>query len=115
MAIVSNDPTRWPTINACHFSSYFAVATFIAVTYDCGEHDNIKGVLIAYKSFSALTFGQEVKLVWRQWWSLMAVMYLSVRYLGILSAVLFMVGNVLTISLTDTVNLLYRCLPFSSD
>ncbi|KAG1787070.1 uncharacterized protein HD556DRAFT_1411143 [Suillus plorans] len=34
----------------------------------------------------ALTFGQEVELVWRQPWSLMTVMYLSVRYLGILSA-----------------------------
>ncbi|KAG2048420.1 hypothetical protein BDR06DRAFT_1012985 [Suillus hirtellus] len=63
----------------------FAVAAFIGVTYDW-----------------ALTFGQEVELVWRQWWLLMTVMYLSVRYLGIPSAVLYMVGSVLTILLTDT-------------
>ncbi|KAG2107484.1 uncharacterized protein F5147DRAFT_774313 [Suillus discolor] len=52
-----------------------AVAAFVVITYDW-----------------ALTFGQEVELVWRQRWSLMTVMYLSVRYLGILSAALSMVG-----------------------
>ncbi|KAG1798128.1 uncharacterized protein HD556DRAFT_1440463 [Suillus plorans] len=85
MTIVSNDPTWWPTISAYHFSSYFAVATFAGVTYDW-----------------ALTFGQEVELVWRQRWSLMTVLYLSVRYLGMLVAALYMVGNLPTISLTDT-------------
>ncbi|KAG2093895.1 uncharacterized protein F5147DRAFT_840412 [Suillus discolor] len=85
MTVVSNDPTWWPAISAYNFSSYFAVAAFVGVTYDW-----------------ALTFGQEVELVWRQRWSLMTVLYLSVRYLGILSAALFMVGNVPTISLTDT-------------
>ncbi|KAG2053904.1 hypothetical protein BDR06DRAFT_1008273 [Suillus hirtellus] len=64
----------------------FAVAAFVAVAYDW-----------------ALTFGQEVELVWRQRWSLMTVMYLGVRYLGILVAALYMVGNVPTISLTDTI------------
>ncbi|KAG2351967.1 hypothetical protein BDR07DRAFT_1440338 [Suillus spraguei] len=39
---------------------------FIVVTYDW-----------------VLTFGQEVELVWRQRWSLMTVLYLAVRYLGI--------------------------------
>ncbi|KAG2048194.1 hypothetical protein BDR06DRAFT_976166 [Suillus hirtellus] len=57
MTIVSNDPTWWPSINAYHFASYFGVATFVGVMYDW-----------------ALTFGQEVKLIW-------------VCYLGILSAV----------------------------
>lgn len=38
----------------------FAVAAFVGVTYDWGEHDNIKGPLIFYKYFLALTFGQEV-------------------------------------------------------
>ncbi|KAG1798116.1 uncharacterized protein HD556DRAFT_1440450 [Suillus plorans] len=63
----------------------FAVAAFVAVTYDW-----------------ALTFGQEVELIWRQRWSLMTVMYLSVRYLGALSAALSMADGVPTISLTDT-------------
>ncbi|KAG2135105.1 hypothetical protein DEU56DRAFT_981191 [Suillus clintonianus] len=44
----------------------FAVAAFVGVAYGW-----------------ALTFGQEVELVWRQRWSLMTVLYLSVRYLGI--------------------------------
>ncbi|KAG2141204.1 uncharacterized protein EDB93DRAFT_1105800 [Suillus bovinus] len=72
MTIVLNDPTSWPTINANRFYSYFVVATFVGLTYDW-----------------ALTFGQEVELVW-------------VRYLGIFSAVVNMLYNVPTISQTDT-------------
>jgi hypothetical protein len=29
----------------------FAVAAFVAVMYDWGEHDNIKGLLISYMYF----------------------------------------------------------------
>ncbi|KAG2079473.1 uncharacterized protein F5147DRAFT_741222 [Suillus discolor] len=47
MTIVSNDPTWWLSISANRFSSYFVVAAFIVITYDW-----------------ALTFGQEVELVW---------------------------------------------------
>ncbi|KAG2046186.1 hypothetical protein BDR06DRAFT_1025638 [Suillus hirtellus] len=65
----------------------FTVAAFVVITYDC-----------------ALTFGREVELVWRQRWSLMTVLYLSVRYLGILFIALSVVDNVPTISLTDTVS-----------
>ncbi|KAG2045647.1 hypothetical protein BDR06DRAFT_433508 [Suillus hirtellus] len=61
MTMVPNDPTWWPTINAYRFSSNFVVAAFVGATYDW-----------------ALTFGQEVELVWRQRWSLMTVLYLSV-------------------------------------
>ncbi|KAG1798111.1 uncharacterized protein HD556DRAFT_220798 [Suillus plorans] len=85
--LVSYDPTWWPSIHAYRFSSYFGVAAFVGVMYDW-----------------ALTFGQEVELIWRQRWSLMTVLYLSVRYLGILSAALSMVVGVPTISLTDTVS-----------
>ncbi|KAG2092662.1 uncharacterized protein F5147DRAFT_427624 [Suillus discolor] len=87
MTIVSNDPTWWPTIDVYRFASYFGIAAFVAITYDW-----------------ALTFGQEVELVWKQRWSLMTVMYLSVRYLGMPVAALYMIGGVLTISLTDTVS-----------
>ncbi|KAG1743953.1 uncharacterized protein EDB91DRAFT_1346052 [Suillus paluster] len=52
----------------------------------------------------ALTFGQEVELVWRQRWSLMTVLYLSVRYLGILYAIIEILLWVPTISATDVVS-----------
>ncbi|KAG1744051.1 uncharacterized protein EDB91DRAFT_1124335 [Suillus paluster] len=61
MTVISNDPSWWPLINANRNSSYFAVAASVGVIYDW-----------------ALTFGQEVELVWRQRWSLMTIMYLSV-------------------------------------
>ncbi|KAG2339447.1 hypothetical protein BDR05DRAFT_624025 [Suillus weaverae] len=65
----------------------FAVAASVGVTYDW-----------------ALTCGQEVELVWRQRWSLMTAMYLSVRYLGIIFAFLNILINVPTIVLTDAVS-----------
>ncbi|KAG1898359.1 uncharacterized protein F5891DRAFT_1279534 [Suillus fuscotomentosus] len=87
MTYVSNDPTWWPIIDASRLASYFIVAAFVAVMYD-----------------GALTFGQEVELIWRQRWSLMTVMYLGTRYLGILYAALNILSNTPTISLTDTVS-----------
>ncbi|KAG2051337.1 hypothetical protein BDR06DRAFT_1010501 [Suillus hirtellus] len=63
----------------------FVVAAFVGVTYDW-----------------ALSFGQEIELIWRQRWSLMTVLYLGVRYPGFLFAALVVVGNIPTISLTDT-------------
>ncbi|KAG1861089.1 VTC domain-containing protein [Suillus tomentosus] len=52
-----------------NLGSGIAVAAFVAVTYDW-----------------SLTFAQEVELIWRQHWSLMTVLYLSTRYLGIVYA-----------------------------
>ncbi|KAG2139183.1 uncharacterized protein EDB93DRAFT_1106158 [Suillus bovinus] len=75
MTIVSNDSTWWPSIDAYRFSSYFSVAAFVGVTYDWVS--------------SALTFEQEVELVW-------------VRYLGICFAALDMLDDAPSISLTDT-------------
>jgi hypothetical protein len=85
MTIVSNDPAWWPAINSNQVFSYFLVSTFVAVTYDW-----------------ALTFSQEVELIWRQRWSLMTILYLSVRYLGIIFTALYILDNVPTISLTGT-------------
>ncbi|KAG2032573.1 hypothetical protein BDR03DRAFT_1094854 [Suillus americanus] len=45
--------------------------------------------------FSALTFGQEVELIWRQRWSLMTFLYLIVRYAGIAYAVMVMLGRII--------------------
>ncbi|KAG2032659.1 hypothetical protein BDR03DRAFT_742468 [Suillus americanus] len=88
MTLVSNDPSWWPLIDANFISGYFAVVGCVGVMYDC-----------------ALTFGQEVELIWRQRWSLMTFLYLSVRYAGIGYAVISMLLNVPTISITDAVSL----------
>ncbi|KAG1720656.1 uncharacterized protein EDB91DRAFT_325091 [Suillus paluster] len=61
MPPVSNDPSWWPFINASRISSYFVVAAFAGVMYDW-----------------ALTFGKEVELIWRQRWSLVTFLYVSV-------------------------------------
>ncbi|KAG2143679.1 hypothetical protein DEU56DRAFT_910809 [Suillus clintonianus] len=64
---VSNDPTLWPFLSAVQFSGYFQVVSFAVVVYDW-----------------ALTFAQEFELIWRQRWSFMTVIYICVRYIGIL-------------------------------
>ncbi|KAG2034712.1 hypothetical protein BDR03DRAFT_964321, partial [Suillus americanus] len=57
----------------------------------------------------ALTFGQEVELIWRQRWSLMTFLYLIVRYVGIGWVV------VPTISMTDTGCLIINDVGWTSD
>ncbi|KAG2043836.1 hypothetical protein BDR03DRAFT_1005057 [Suillus americanus] len=47
VAIVSDDPTWWPAFNSYQIFGYFVVAASVGVVYDW-----------------ALTFGQEVELVW---------------------------------------------------
>ncbi|KAG2051470.1 hypothetical protein BDR06DRAFT_973786 [Suillus hirtellus] len=84
MTVVSNDPSWWPFINASLISSYFSVAACAAVIYDW-----------------VLTFGQEVDLIWRQRWSMMTVLYLIARYLGIGFVVIRMFLSVPTILMTD--------------
>ncbi|KAG1797268.1 hypothetical protein EV424DRAFT_1546671 [Suillus variegatus] len=64
MTYVSNDPSYWPTINFIIFFSYWIVAAVIVVVYDW-----------------VLTLGQEIELIWRQRWSLMTVLYLTVHTL----------------------------------
>ncbi|KAG2103771.1 uncharacterized protein F5147DRAFT_275511 [Suillus discolor] len=91
MTVVSNDPSWWPVVNSNVLFSYWLVAAGIVVVYDW-----------------VLTLGREVELIWKQRRSLMTVLYLAIRYIGIL----FSVTNVLAfapfISLTDAVsNILY--------
>ncbi|KAG1787098.1 uncharacterized protein HD556DRAFT_1530680 [Suillus plorans] len=81
MSLVSSDPSWWPFIDSSRISSCVIVASSAGVIYDW-----------------ALTFGQEIELVWRQRFSLMTVLYLSVRYVGILYAVVQIPVNVQTIS-----------------
>ncbi|KAG1789237.1 uncharacterized protein HD556DRAFT_1529529 [Suillus plorans] len=70
MSFVSNDPSWWPQINLNIFSSYWTVAAGVVVVYDW-----------------ALTLEKEIELIWRQRWSLMTVLYLIIRYIGILFSV----------------------------
>ncbi|KIK41196.1 hypothetical protein CY34DRAFT_806374, partial [Suillus luteus UH-Slu-Lm8-n1] len=70
MTFVSNDPGWWPSIDAQVIYSYWMVAAGVLVVYDW-----------------VLTIGQEIELIWRQRWSLMTVLYLSIRYIGILYSV----------------------------
>ncbi|KAG2043093.1 hypothetical protein BDR03DRAFT_1005983 [Suillus americanus] len=75
MTPVSNDPSQL-VVTLDHFYSYVAVASFIAVVYDW-----------------ALSFGREVELVWRQRWTLITILYLTVRYSGMLYVIMFMLGS----------------------
>ncbi|OAX35168.1 hypothetical protein K503DRAFT_868441 [Rhizopogon vinicolor AM-OR11-026] len=87
MTIVLNDPSLWPIISYSQETSYFEVICLTAVVYDW-----------------ALTFGQEFELVWRQRWSLMTFLYLSVRYIGIPYSVITMLVVLTSISFTDAVS-----------
>ncbi|KAG2138262.1 hypothetical protein BD769DRAFT_257883 [Suillus cothurnatus] len=99
MTVVSNDHSWWPLINASLIGSYFVVAGSVGVMYDW-----------------VLTLGQEVELIWRQRWSLMTFLYLSVRYTGIGYAVMYMLDDIPTISMTDVVSLItYDALNCMSD
>ncbi|KAG2117045.1 uncharacterized protein F5147DRAFT_768429 [Suillus discolor] len=71
MTIVSDDPAWWPIINFCRLYDYFLAACSTAVVYDW-----------------ALTFGQEFELILRQRWSFMTVLYICVRYIGILYSII---------------------------
>ncbi|KAG2363841.1 hypothetical protein BDR07DRAFT_878463 [Suillus spraguei] len=91
MTLVSNHSHWWPIINSFRLSSYFTFASSTALIYDW-----------------ALTLGQEVELIWRQRWSLMAVLYLSIRYVGI---PYYIINITMASSLTDAVSaILYSTL-----
>ncbi|KIK31733.1 hypothetical protein CY34DRAFT_814538 [Suillus luteus UH-Slu-Lm8-n1] len=84
MTYVSNDPSWWPWIAWDIVLSYWIVAAGVVVVYDW-----------------VLTIGMEIELIWvsdgvtsykqentmnlrqRQRWSLMTVLYLVIRYIGI--------------------------------
>ncbi|KAG1726860.1 hypothetical protein EDD22DRAFT_961355 [Suillus occidentalis] len=57
------------------------------------------GVVVAYDW--ALTIGQEIELIWRQRWSLMTVLYLVIRYIGIPYSVANVLPAMPFVSLTD--------------
>ncbi|KAG2149122.1 uncharacterized protein EDB93DRAFT_362038 [Suillus bovinus] len=71
MTLASNILFFGPFIKASRIDSYFAVASAVGLIYDW-----------------ALTFGQEVELIWKKRWSLMTAMYLSVRYVGLIYSII---------------------------
>ncbi|KAG1753711.1 uncharacterized protein EDB91DRAFT_1343100 [Suillus paluster] len=74
MPLIPSDPSSWSSNVHQEVFSCFVVASSTAVLYDW-----------------ALTFGQESELIWRQRWSVMTVLYIAVRYIGIP----YSVGNIL--------------------
>ncbi|KAG1770987.1 hypothetical protein EDD22DRAFT_12179 [Suillus occidentalis] len=87
MTFISNDPSLWPILKSEVFYSYWTVAAGIVVVYDW-----------------ALTIGQEIELIWRQRWSLMTVLYLVIRYIGIPYSITNVLETMTLISLTDVVS-----------
>ncbi|KAG2113963.1 hypothetical protein DEU56DRAFT_985174 [Suillus clintonianus] len=83
--IVSNDPAWWPFLSGIHFGSYFPVASFAVVAYDW-----------------ALTFAQEFELIWRRRWSFMTVLYICIRYIGILFSLAYVLFST-PVPMTDIV------------
>ncbi|KAG2341231.1 hypothetical protein BDR05DRAFT_965622 [Suillus weaverae] len=77
MTAVLNDPSLWPIINWNIVYSYWTVAACAVVVYDW-----------------VLTLGQEntMNLAQRQRWSLMTVLYLVIRYIGLPYSVLCILG-----------------------
>ncbi|KAG1759220.1 hypothetical protein EDD22DRAFT_956127 [Suillus occidentalis] len=66
---------------------HFSVAAAAVVVYDW-----------------VLTIGQEIELIWRQRWSLMTVLYLVTRYIGIPYSVVNVLVTMPLVSLTDAHN-----------
>ncbi|KAG1880798.1 hypothetical protein F4604DRAFT_1902555 [Suillus subluteus] len=95
MTVVVNDPTWLPFISGTHLSSYFVVVSSFGVVYDW-----------------ALKFEQEVELVWMQRWSFMTVLYICVRYIGILYSAPYLTTRVnilscLPVTITDAVGFIF--------
>ncbi|KIK42355.1 hypothetical protein CY34DRAFT_151880 [Suillus luteus UH-Slu-Lm8-n1] len=91
MTVVSNDPSLWPLIDLQILYSYWIVTAGVVVVYNW-----------------VLTLGQEIELIWRQRWSLMTMLYLGIRYIGILYSVINVLSHMSFVSLTDAVsNILY--------
>ncbi|OAX35134.1 hypothetical protein K503DRAFT_868469 [Rhizopogon vinicolor AM-OR11-026] len=86
MTIISDDPSWLPLIETNGILTYLTFACFAIVTYDW-----------------ALTFGQEVELVWRQRCSSMTVLYLILRYAGFLYPFTDLLQGLPSVSIADNV------------
>jgi len=71
--------------------TYWAVTAAVVVVYDW-----------------VLTLEQEIELIWRQHWSLMTVLYLIIRYIGLLYSAISVLVNMPLVSVTDAgCNIIY--------
>ncbi|KAG2369327.1 hypothetical protein BDR07DRAFT_649982 [Suillus spraguei] len=59
----------------------------------------VAGVVVVYDW--VLMLGQETELIWMQRWSLMTVLYLVMRYIGIPYSVINVLSHMPLVSLTD--------------
>ncbi|KAG2103780.1 uncharacterized protein F5147DRAFT_276295 [Suillus discolor] len=98
MTFVSNDSSWWPTINSNFLFSYWMAVASVVVVYDW-----------------VLTLGQEIELIWKQRWSLMTMLYLVIRYIGIPYYVANFLGTIPLVPLTDAVsNIMYYALNWTN-
>lgn len=84
MTVILNDPSWLLLFTWSLFSSYLSVAADVIVVYDW-----------------VLTLAQEIELIWRQRWSPITVLYLVIRYIGVLYSVITIMLCMSLISLTD--------------
>ncbi|KAG2118690.1 uncharacterized protein F5147DRAFT_832553, partial [Suillus discolor] len=90
MLLLSIDPSGWLDNDTHHVATYVLVASSTAMLYDW-----------------ALTFQQEVELIWKQRWSFMTFLYVIVRYVGILYSINNLLPSLPGISMTDVVSTLF--------
>jgi len=81
---MSSDPGWWRLVNLNRDYTDYIAASSVVVAYDW-----------------ALTFGQEVDLVWRQRWSSMTALFLCLRYIGVLYAAVFVFSILPSDSVTN--------------
>lgn len=84
MILLSIDPSGWPDNDTHHVATYVLVASSTAILYDW-----------------ALIFRQEVELIWTRRWSFMTLLYVIVRYVGILYSINNLLPSLPGISMTD--------------
>ncbi|KAG1735640.1 uncharacterized protein EDB91DRAFT_1144466 [Suillus paluster] len=84
MTMVSKNPSWCPYLEWCRVLNYFIVISSTVVVYDW-----------------ILTFPQEFQLIWRRRWSHITVLYICVRYLGILYSVVYLLANPMPSPITD--------------
>ncbi|KAG1817915.1 hypothetical protein EV424DRAFT_1556708 [Suillus variegatus] len=75
MTFISDDPSYWPHIGFNVFLSYWTVAAVVVMVYDW-----------------VLTLGREIEHIWRKRWSLITVLYLIIRYIGIPYSIIYAIG-----------------------
>ncbi|KAG2081680.1 hypothetical protein BD769DRAFT_702126 [Suillus cothurnatus] len=88
MSATSTDPSWWLLISSSVFYSYWTFAASVVVVYDW-----------------VITLGQEIELIWRQRWSLITVLYLAIRYIGIPYSVMSILINIPFVSVKSAVRI----------